>query len=154
MAHDNNSFYKLMEVMISMQNCMESSFLVNSWLLGAFKDGLDLNNLLDSQILSTVCDVSILEHFDKWPHFHKVVDTMTENYEKSFMELMHDEEAYQQLFGHYFVEIEKEVEHLLTKKLFETEKGSERDELFPIKYIAERLPVGTRNSEEQLEIIF
>lgn len=48
MAHDNKSFYKLIEVMISMQNCMESSFLVNSWLLGAFKDGLDLNSLLDS----------------------------------------------------------------------------------------------------------
>jgi predicted oxidoreductase len=73
---------------------MESSFLVNSWLLGAFSDGLDVNPLLDSQILSTVCDVTILEHFDKWPHFHKDTEQMTENYDKSFMELMHDEMAY------------------------------------------------------------
>jgi len=70
------------------------------------------------------------------------------------MELMHDEEAYQQLFGHKFVEMEKEVEHLLDQKLFETHKSDERDELYPIKYIAERLPVGATNSEEQSELIF
>jgi hypothetical protein len=154
MAHDNKSFYKLIDVMISMQNCMESSFMVNSWLLGAFKDGLDVNALLDSQILSTVCDVAILEHFDKWPHFHKVLDQMTENYNKSFMELMHDEEAYQQLFGHKFTNVEKEVEHLLKKNLFETAKDEKRNDLFPIKYFAERLPVGAKSSEEQLEIVF
>jgi hypothetical protein len=133
---------------------MESSFLVNSWLLGAFSDGLDVNPLLDSQILSTVCDVTILEHFDKWPHFHKDTEQMTENYDKSFMELMHDEMAYKQLFGHYFVDMEKEVEHLLKQKLFETAKDESREELYPIKYIAERLPVGAKNSDEQLENIF
>jgi hypothetical protein len=94
MAHDNKSFYKLLDVMVTMQNCMESSFLVNNWLIGAFSDGLDVNPLLESQILSTVCDANILEHFDKWPHFHKDVNQMTENYAKSFMELMHDEKAY------------------------------------------------------------
>jgi hypothetical protein len=58
------------------------------------------------------------------------------------------------LFGHYFVDIEKEVEHLLKQKLFETAKDDSRNELYPIKYIAERLPVGAKNSEEQLEVIF
>ena len=48
MAHDNKSFYKLLDVMIGMQNCMESSFLVGSWLLNAFSEGLDVNSLLDS----------------------------------------------------------------------------------------------------------
>jgi hypothetical protein len=99
MAHDNKSFYKLLDVMISMQNCFESSFLVNSWLLGAFADGLDLINLLNSQILSTVLDHSILEHHGKWKSFHHDVSEMTENYEKSFMELTHDESAYWTLFG-------------------------------------------------------
>ena len=70
------------------------------------------------------------------------------------MELMHDETAYQQLFGHKFVEIEREVEHLLKQNLFETAKDESRDELYPIKYIAERLPVGATSSEEQVEIIF
>jgi hypothetical protein len=48
MAHDNKSFYKLIDVMITQQNCMESSFLVGSWLLNAFSEGLDVNSLLDS----------------------------------------------------------------------------------------------------------
>ena len=77
-----------------MQSCMESSFLVNSWILGAFAEGLDIEQLLNSTILSTVCDATILEHFDKWPHFHKNTDQMTENYDNTFMQLMHDEQGY------------------------------------------------------------
>jgi hypothetical protein len=50
--------------------------------------------------------------------------------------------------------MEKEVEHLLKQKLFETAKDESREELYPIKYIAERLPVGAKNSDEQLENIF
>jgi hypothetical protein len=56
MAHDNKSFYKLLDVMVTQQNCMESSFLVSPWLLNAFGEGLDIVSLLDSQILSTLCD--------------------------------------------------------------------------------------------------
>ena len=52
------------------------------------------------------------------------------------------------------MEIEKEVEHLLKQKLFETAKDDSRSELYPIKYFAERLPVGAKNSEEQQEVIF
>ena len=102
MAHDNKSFYKLLDVMITQQNCMESSYLVGSWLLNAFNEGLDINRLLDSQILSTVCDLDILEHFHKWPNSHKDREEITENYPKSFNILMHDEDAYDRLFGHMF----------------------------------------------------
>jgi len=36
-AHDKKSFYKLMFVLINMQDCFESSFLINSWMLQAFE---------------------------------------------------------------------------------------------------------------------
>lgn len=36
-AHDNQSFYKLMFTLIKMQNCFESSFLVNTWMISAFE---------------------------------------------------------------------------------------------------------------------
>jgi hypothetical protein len=44
--------------------------------------------------------------------------------------------------------MEKEVEHLLKQKLFETAKDDSRNELYPIKYVAERLPVGAKNQKE------
>jgi len=48
LAHDNASFYKLLDIFVKMQACIESSFLVNSWLLKAFEEGLDIINLLNS----------------------------------------------------------------------------------------------------------
>jgi hypothetical protein len=39
-AHDNKSFYKLMNTFIDMQGCQESSFLVNAWFLKALREGL------------------------------------------------------------------------------------------------------------------
>ena len=36
-AHDNKSFYKLMFVLINMQDTFESSFLINSWMITAFE---------------------------------------------------------------------------------------------------------------------
>ncbi len=70
-AHDNNSFFKWMDVMIKLQSCIESSHLVNSWLLRAFSDGLDVVALLDSPILSVVCDSGVIEHINSWPNYHK-----------------------------------------------------------------------------------
>ncbi len=90
-AHDKKSFYKLMFVLINMQDCFESSFLVNSWMIQAFEQGLDIFPLLESQILQTVCTANILEHFGRWPQFHRDTETFTQNYNKSFMSLMHDE---------------------------------------------------------------
>ena len=103
-----------MEIMIKMQNCVESSYLVNSWLLNAFAEGLDIVALLDSPILSVLCNAGIIEHIDSWPNFHRDTNQMSENYEKTFMELMHDEVAYFSLFGHKFEEIENESRHLLS----------------------------------------
>jgi hypothetical protein len=47
-AHDNLSFYMLLEVIIKLQNCFESSFLINTWIIDAFKEGLDIVPLLES----------------------------------------------------------------------------------------------------------
>ena len=48
LAHDNPSFYKLLDAFVKMQSCIESSFLVSTWLLHAFEEGLDILALLDS----------------------------------------------------------------------------------------------------------
>jgi hypothetical protein len=69
-AHDNTSFYLLLELILKMQACVESSFLINTWLIMAFREGLDIVPLLDSQIMQTVLSPSIIEHWDTWPSFH------------------------------------------------------------------------------------
>ena len=79
-AHDNKSFYKLMDIMIKLQGVVESSYLVNSWLLGAFSDGLDIADLLDSPILLVACNAEVIEHIDRWPCYHKETTQMSENY--------------------------------------------------------------------------
>jgi hypothetical protein len=38
----------LLEVIIKLQNCFESSFLINTWIIDAFKEGLDIVPLLES----------------------------------------------------------------------------------------------------------
>ena len=53
-----------------MQSGVESSYLVSSWLLGAFYEGLEIVALLDSPTLQVVCDASIIEHIRTWPSFH------------------------------------------------------------------------------------
>jgi hypothetical protein len=70
LAHDNPSFYKLLDIFVKMQACLESSFLVNSWLLKAFEEGLDIICLLNSQIMQTKLNASFVEHWKTWPEFH------------------------------------------------------------------------------------
>ena len=71
--------------MIKMQSGVESAYLVNSWLLGAFSEGLDIVALLDSQILSLSCDATIIEHIDTWPNFHKDTEQISANWSNTFM---------------------------------------------------------------------
>lgn len=65
--------------------------------------------------------------------------------------LLHDELAYEQLFGRDFA-------HNPTKedanKLQSQVHTEERNELFPIFYYAERLPVFSANEDENYENIF
>lgn len=88
--------------MIKMQACIESSFLVSSWLLRAFEEGLEIMDLLNSQIITTKLDSSIIEHWNTWPEFHNQTDTLTVNYGNPFLVLMHDEKAYAELLGTSF----------------------------------------------------
>jgi hypothetical protein len=67
---------------------------------------------------------------------------------------MHDEEAYHQLFGQKYVDIEKEDEKLLNQNLYEMSPDESRDNIFPIKYFAERLPSPAKDPDEQLEYVF
>lgn len=80
-AHDNPSFYKLLDVFVRLQPCIESSFLVSTWLLKAFEEGLDIIELLNSQIIQTQLNEGIVEHWKTWPEFHKMTDQLTVNYE-------------------------------------------------------------------------
>lgn len=50
-----------------MQECFESTYLVNNFLLQAFDRGLDITNLLKSEIIQTRLNSDILEHWDLWP---------------------------------------------------------------------------------------
>ena len=88
-------------------------------MINAFKNGLDILPLLESQIIATVCNEKIIEHWNTWPSFHRDLKADSINYQKSFMQFMHDEIAYSQLFGYKYENFEKEDEHLINQKLEE-----------------------------------
>ncbi len=79
--------------------------------------------------------------------FHANITSQTQNYEEPFLVLLHDESAYQTLFGHQFPITEK-------VKLQEQGASDIKEELFPILYYAEKLPIFSSNSEEHYETIF
>lgn len=55
---------------------------------------MDIVALLESPILSVVCNAEIIEHIKFWPKYHKDTNQQSVNYTKTFMELMHDEVGY------------------------------------------------------------
>ena len=59
------------------------------------EEGLDVCEVLDSNICSYVLEPEEVEHFNRFPVFHRNSQTKTVNYEKSFVELLHCEEAYE-----------------------------------------------------------
>ena len=65
--------------------------MVSEWLMKAFELEMDIAHLLDSRIMSTICDENVIEHWGKWPQFHKNLEKMSINYEGSIISLMHDE---------------------------------------------------------------
>jgi len=83
-----------MDTMIELQNCIETSFIINDWLISAIESEVDIGPLLESEILSTKLTKDNLEHPDMWPTYHQEKEQLTKNYKLPFMKLLHDEEAY------------------------------------------------------------
>jgi hypothetical protein len=86
--------------------------------------------------MQTVLTPAIIEHWEVWPTFHNNTTRCTVNYDKPFLMLMHDEEAYNQLFTKKFPDLNV-VEQLHAHKL----RVEDRKNLYPITYFAERLPI-------------
>jgi hypothetical protein len=101
-ANDFKSFHKLLDMFIEMQPYIESSYLVGGWLLNAFEKGIDLSSLLKSQIIQTKLDSTIIEHWKTWPDFHDKTECVTRNYNFPYSQLIHDDIAYDQIFGDDF----------------------------------------------------
>lgn len=72
----------------------------------AIKNGLDICQLLNSNICAYKMDSSEVEHFDRWPESHKNEKSSIKNYSRSFQELLHDEDAYDELFEKKFQRVE------------------------------------------------
>lgn len=99
--------------------------------------------------MQTVLHPSIIEHWGSWPTFHSDTSKKTVNYDKPFLILMHDEDAYNQLFSADF------PLKIVNDRLHETKVMSdERNDLYPMTYFAERLPIQSENEDEQFELIF
>lgn len=90
-GQDFDSFLRLVKLLVEQQNCIESSFLIEKWLLRAFKDGLDIIDLLNSNIISTKLDSSLVEHWASWNRFDTSTEPATINYKQPFQALLHDE---------------------------------------------------------------
>lgn len=67
--------------------------------MSAFERGLDISTLLESKLCSYILEAQEVEHFYRFPGFHSNDTKATVNFKNSFMELLHDEEAYEQNFG-------------------------------------------------------
>lgn len=75
---------------------------------------------------------------------------MTKNYNQPFLVLLHDESAYENLFGGEFPNNGNTGEF----RLEALHKKEIKEELYPIVYYAEKLPVYAATADEQYEIIF
>ena len=101
-ATDYESFYILTDLLLSYQDSIINSYLVNAFLIKAIETGLDVCSVLDSKICSYRMDDDEVEHFACFPEFHTDDGKCIVNYDKSFMELLHDEEAYDYLYAQQF----------------------------------------------------
>ena len=86
--------------------------------MAAFEKCLDISNLLDSKLCSYILEAEEVEHFYRFPGFHFNDKKATVNFKNSFMELLHDEEAYEQNFGEdYPFDIEDQKNLIKSTKL-------------------------------------
>ena len=101
-ATDYESFYILIDQLLSYQDSIKNSYMVNSFLIQAIESGIDVCSVLDSKIRSYKLDDDEVEHFSCFPEFHANDGKCIVNYDKSFTELLHDEDAYDYLYAQKF----------------------------------------------------
>jgi hypothetical protein len=71
-------------------------------LVRALERNLDISNILDSSLCNYHLNKEEVEHFHTWAQFHTDCSSAIVNYDQSQMELLHDEDAYGQIFGDSF----------------------------------------------------
>jgi hypothetical protein len=123
---------------------MESSFLIEKWLMKAFRGGFDIIELLNSNIVATKLNHSNVEHWNSWSKFDHSTSSASYNYDQEFQALLHDEKAYDYLFGKEFP---KPV-ITLDFNMHNTYVTDEHFSWYPITYIAERIPFRINSSPE------
>ena len=62
-ATDYESFYILIELLLSYQDSIKNSYIINSFFIRAIETGLDVCSLMDSKICSYKLDDEEVEHF-------------------------------------------------------------------------------------------
>jgi hypothetical protein len=76
-ANDTTSFNLLLQAFIKHQSYPESAYLVNAWFMKAIRMSLCITGLLESPIIQTRLNASIIEHWDSWPEIHPTNDDYT-----------------------------------------------------------------------------
>jgi hypothetical protein len=99
---DFKSFYALVDIMLEYQDNVRNAYLVRPLLLNVLRLGLDVANLLNSSLCTYQLDENEMEHFGTFPPFHEDQSMAMVNYAHPIESLLHDEEAYQVLFGTIF----------------------------------------------------
>ena len=84
-ARDQESFYSLMELLLTHQNNMRNAYLVSPFLINVLEQGLDVSKLLDSNICSSRLTQDDIEHMKSFVSFHANDATEIVNYERSLM---------------------------------------------------------------------
>lgn len=99
---DYPSFYRLVEFMLAFQDNISNSYLVKDFLIKAIGQQLNINNQLQSNLCTCRLSGEDVEHYEHFPAFHSNSETTIVNFCNSQMELLHDEDVYDQVFGANF----------------------------------------------------
>jgi hypothetical protein len=130
----------LIGVLLKYQNKIRNFYLVSQFIIPSIEKGLDIDQLLESDICSYKIDSAEMEYIDTFPAFHTDFDTAIANYSDSFQEFCHSKETYKELFGDKFPVSEDENKLKVVQKEFELLIGVEEKKKRPIEYIAMRYP--------------
>jgi hypothetical protein len=98
-SRDYESFYALVDFMLEFQNDLCNAYLVAPFLIKVMEKGLDITKLLESNICAYKLEPKAVEHMECFPSFHPDSGLCIVNYKNSFIDLLHDEQAYEQMFG-------------------------------------------------------
>ena len=101
---DLQKFNLLLGKLITIQECFESSYIIDSVIVKAMQQNLDLKGLFQSKICTQIVNRDHFKHFEKFPEFHENSKTVSGLFRGTWAELMHSQSVIEDSLGPYFAQ--------------------------------------------------